>query len=81
MTGTLEVGKWADISVLSIDPLNVAQPADLFAGTVSPLSGERRSLVQAGMDSLWMWRPRVLFSPSWMKRWQQPVGPGMALRL
>ncbi|TNF80537.1 MAG: amidohydrolase [Gammaproteobacteria bacterium] len=32
MTGTLSVGKWADITVISIDPLNVATPAGLFEG-------------------------------------------------
>lgn len=32
LTGTLSAGKWADVTVLSIDPLNVAAPADLFAG-------------------------------------------------
>jgi len=32
MTGSLSAGKWADITVLSIDPLNVAKPADLFEG-------------------------------------------------
>ena len=32
MTGTLSAGKWADISVLSVDPFNVGAPAELFAG-------------------------------------------------
>lgn len=32
LTGSLMAGKWADLTVLSIDPLNVAAPADLFAG-------------------------------------------------
>jgi predicted amidohydrolase YtcJ len=34
MTGTVSPGKWADLTVLSIDPLNVARPADLFEGRV-----------------------------------------------
>ncbi len=32
LTGTLTAGKWADVTVLTIDPLNVAAPADLFSG-------------------------------------------------
>ena len=34
MTGTLSTGKWADITVLSIDPLNVPAPGELFSGRV-----------------------------------------------
>ncbi len=34
LTGSLSPGKWADITVLSIDPLNVAEPAELFDGRV-----------------------------------------------
>lgn len=36
VTGTLEKGKWADITVLNIDPLNVGltEPAKLFDGDV-----------------------------------------------
>lgn len=34
LTGTLSPGKWADLTVLSIDPLNVAQASELFAGRV-----------------------------------------------
>ena len=33
MTGTLEKGKWADITVLSLDPFNTA-PRDLLSGEV-----------------------------------------------
>lgn len=32
LTGTLSPGKWADVSVLSIDPMTVAAPADVLAG-------------------------------------------------
>lgn len=34
LTGTLSPGKWADITVLSIDPLDLEAPAELFAGRV-----------------------------------------------
>jgi predicted amidohydrolase YtcJ len=36
LTGTIEVGKWADLTVLSIDPLNVgaADPHALLDGEV-----------------------------------------------
>jgi predicted amidohydrolase YtcJ len=36
VTGTLEAGKWADLTVLSIDPLNVgtADPHALLEGDV-----------------------------------------------
>ena len=35
-SGTLEVGKWADMTVLSIDPLEVGRtnPSELFNGEV-----------------------------------------------
>jgi len=32
LTGTLETGKWADVTVLSIDPLAVTDAAELLAG-------------------------------------------------
>lgn len=32
LTGTLETGKWADVTVMSIDPLAVTDPAELLAG-------------------------------------------------
>jgi predicted amidohydrolase YtcJ len=34
MTGTLSAGKWADVTVLTIDPLNIEAPEDLFEGRV-----------------------------------------------
>lgn len=34
MTGTLSPGKWADLTVLSIDPLTITEPAELFDGSV-----------------------------------------------
>jgi predicted amidohydrolase YtcJ len=34
LTGTLSAGKWADLTVLSIDPLNLPAPSALFDGRV-----------------------------------------------
>ena len=34
LTGTLTAGKWADLTVLSLDPLNVPEPSALFDGRI-----------------------------------------------
>jgi len=35
-TGVLEEGRWADITIMNIDPLNVGEknPSDLFNGSI-----------------------------------------------